>query len=330
MAVATQPPSVGAIVPWSEWRVGAIATQASSNYTYGPRGLALLRQGLSARDVVRRLTTADPQRQRRQLAIVDRRGHAAAWTGANCLDHALHVTGDGYSCQGNILASTSVVSAMAKAFETARGTLGSRMLLALRAGAREGGDRRGLQSAALLVTHREPWFESAWPDHWTIFGSTATPARSRSSPVCCAWTRRKPAGSSPVGPPRRGAPGRGPIGPGSRRADRAPLVPVWQRREFRERYTARSRPGPAPHRIVTGVPEPNGFASGRFMSRGGSRPLPPARTNCSAQPAHLSAVPDDDPRQRDRHRAGGDEDPSRTEPGRTRQVNVRCRQVFDG
>lgn len=167
MAVATQPPSVGAIVPWSEWRVGAIATQASSNYTYGPRGLALLRQGLSARDVVRRLTTADPQRQRRQLAIVDRRGHAAAWTGANCLDHALHVTGDGYSCQGNILASTSVVSAMAKAFETARGTLGSRMLLALRAGAREGGDRRGLQSAALLVTHREPWFESAWPDHWT-------------------------------------------------------------------------------------------------------------------------------------------------------------------
>ncbi|MCI4364983.1 MAG: DUF1028 domain-containing protein [Thermoplasmata archaeon] len=167
VAVTTKPASVGAVVPWAEWRVGAIATQAMSNYYYGPEGLALLHRGVSAEDVVRRLTRADRQREHRQLGVVDLRGRSAAWTGSKCLEHALHQVGEGYSCQGNLLASASVVPAMAKAFESARGTLGSRMLRALKAGAREGGDRRGMESAALLVVHRERWYPPSWPDHWT-------------------------------------------------------------------------------------------------------------------------------------------------------------------
>lgn len=167
VAVATKPTSVGAVVPWAEWQVGAIATQANTNFYYGPRGLELLRKGVSASNVIRRLTNSDRQREHRQLAVVDRTGTSSAWTGSKCLSHALHMTGDGFSCQGNILASATVVPAMAKAFESSRGSLGSRMLQALVAGAREGGDRRGLQSAALLVVHRESWYQAGWPDHWT-------------------------------------------------------------------------------------------------------------------------------------------------------------------
>jgi uncharacterized Ntn-hydrolase superfamily protein len=166
VAVATKPASVGAIVPWAEWRVGALATQAMSNYYYGPEGLTLLRRGAAAEEVVRRLTRADRQREHRQLGVVDRRGHAAAWTGAKCLEHALHLVGDGYSCQGNMLAAASVVPAMARAFESARGNLARRLVAALKAGAAEGGDRRGMESAALVVVHREPWFQPSWPDRW--------------------------------------------------------------------------------------------------------------------------------------------------------------------
>jgi uncharacterized Ntn-hydrolase superfamily protein len=167
VAVATKPTSVGAVVPWAQWRAGALATQAKSNYFYGPRGLQLLRRGLSAEEVVRRLTRVDSQREHRQLGVVDRRGRAAAWTGAKCLEHALHQIGEGYTCQGNLLASATVVPAMASAFESARGTLGSRMLRALKAGAREGGDRRGMESAALVVIRRESWFQPSWSDYWT-------------------------------------------------------------------------------------------------------------------------------------------------------------------
>ncbi len=166
VAVATKPPSVGATVPWAAWKVGGVATQAMSNYFYGPRGLELLRKGLRAEEVVRRLTNADGQRQHRQLGVVDRRGGAAAWTGSKCLEHALHETGEGFSCQGNLLAAASVVPAMAQAFESSRGSLGSRLLRALQAGASKGGDRRGMESAALVVVHRETWFSSAWSDRW--------------------------------------------------------------------------------------------------------------------------------------------------------------------
>jgi uncharacterized Ntn-hydrolase superfamily protein len=137
-----------------------------SNYQYGPNGLALLRKGLTASEVVARLTRPDPKREHRQLGVVDRRGRAAAWTGKKCLANASHVLGDGFSCQGNLLASETVVPAMATAFESTRGSLARRMLAALRAGAAEGGDRRGMESAALIVVHRRPWFEPAWGDQW--------------------------------------------------------------------------------------------------------------------------------------------------------------------
>jgi uncharacterized Ntn-hydrolase superfamily protein len=166
VAVSTMPMAVGAIVPWAEWRVGAIATQAWANYSYGPNGLAMLRKGLSAPEVVARLTRADPGRDQRQLGIVDRRGRAAAWTGSKCQESAIHVIGEGFTCQGNIVASEAVVHRMASAFERTRGPLAARMIAALHAGKRAGGDRRGLSSAAILVVHREPWYEAAWSDRW--------------------------------------------------------------------------------------------------------------------------------------------------------------------
>jgi uncharacterized Ntn-hydrolase superfamily protein len=166
VVVATKPTCVGAVVPWAEWRVGAIATQAMSNYHYGPDGLALLRRGTSADEVVRRLTRADPKREYRQLGVVDAQGHAAAWTGSKCRPWAGHVTGPGFSCQGNILSGAEVVPAMVRAFERTRGSLPHRLYAALSAGAAAGGDRRGMESAALLVVHRERWYDPGWSDRW--------------------------------------------------------------------------------------------------------------------------------------------------------------------
>jgi uncharacterized Ntn-hydrolase superfamily protein len=166
VAVSTKPMAVGAIVPWGRWGVGAIATQAIANYSYGPKGLELLGRGLRADQVVEKLTRADPGRTNRQLGVVDRKGRAAAWTGSKCMESAIHVVGDGFTCQGNIVASEAVVRSMARTFESSRGTLARRMLAALRAGQREGGDRRGLSSAAMLVVHREPWYDRSWSDHF--------------------------------------------------------------------------------------------------------------------------------------------------------------------
>ncbi len=164
--VATKPTSVGAVVPWARWQVGAVATQAESNYHYGPRGLEELTRGRSAEEVVARLTRPDPRREHRQLGVVDARGRSAAWTGSKCRDWAGHLLGDGYSCQGNILANERVVPAMAGAFERAKGSLARRLYAGLVAGARAGGDRRGMESAALIVVHRERWFDAAWSDRW--------------------------------------------------------------------------------------------------------------------------------------------------------------------
>jgi uncharacterized Ntn-hydrolase superfamily protein len=179
VAVSTKPMAVGAIVPWAEWRVGAIATQAMANYLYGPKGLDLLRRRVSAPQVVARLTRADPGREHRQLAIVDRRGRAAAWTGSKCMESAIHVVGDGYSCQGNIVASEEVVRSMARTYERSRGTMAQRFLKTLQAGQRAGGDRRGLSSAAILVVHRERWFDPVWPSNWVNLRVDAHPAPIR-------------------------------------------------------------------------------------------------------------------------------------------------------
>jgi uncharacterized Ntn-hydrolase superfamily protein len=147
--------AVGSVVPWAEPGVGAVATQAYANPRYGPDGLALLRQGLDAEEVVRRLTDADDGRAERQLGIVDATGRAATYTGAECLDWAGGRTGAGYAAQGNILVSGETVDALADTFEASSGPLAERLLGALDAGQAAGGDSRGQQSAALLVVERD-------------------------------------------------------------------------------------------------------------------------------------------------------------------------------
>ena len=154
VAVQSKFISVGSVVPFAEAGAGAIATQALANVAYGPDGLALLRKGLSASEVVRRLTEADSGRNERQLGVVDAKGGSASFTGAKCMEWAGHETGDGFACQGNILFGPGVVRAMARTYESAGGDILDRLLAALAAGQREGGDRRGMQSAALYAVRK--------------------------------------------------------------------------------------------------------------------------------------------------------------------------------
>jgi uncharacterized Ntn-hydrolase superfamily protein len=172
VAVQSRFISVGSVVPWAEVGVGAIATQAAANVAYGPEGLRLLRGGASATEVVRTLTGADPGRDERQLGIVDARGVAAAFTGKKCMDWAGHEVGDGFACQGNILFGPAVVRGMARAYETTPGDIADRLIAALAAGQREGGDRRGMQSAALFIVRKgggygegDRWVDLRVDDH---------------------------------------------------------------------------------------------------------------------------------------------------------------------
>ena len=155
--VATQSKflAVGSIVPWAEPQAGAVATQAYANPRYGPDGLALLRQGLSADEVVRRLTEADEGRDERQLGVVDAQGVGATFTGSACHDWAGGRTGPGYAAQGNLLVSGATVDALAETFEASNGSLAERLLQALAAAQAAGGDKRGQQSAALIVVERD-------------------------------------------------------------------------------------------------------------------------------------------------------------------------------
>lgn len=151
IAVESKFLAAGAVVPYAQAGAGAVATQAHANTSFGPRGLALMAQGLSADIVVQALLANDPESDRRQVGLVDASGRAAAHTGARCLNWAGHVVGAGYTCQGNILAGPDVVQAMARAYEAAQGELAERLLAALQAGQDAGGDRRGQQGAGLLV-----------------------------------------------------------------------------------------------------------------------------------------------------------------------------------
>lgn len=156
--VATQSKflAVGSVVPWAEPHVGAIATQAYANPRYGPDGLALLRDGLGADEVVARLTAADEDRAHRQLGVVDGRGRAATFTGEECHTWAGGRTGEGYAAQGNILVSGATVDALAETFEaTAGAPLAERLIDCLDAAEAAGGDSRGRQSAALIVVERD-------------------------------------------------------------------------------------------------------------------------------------------------------------------------------
>lgn len=151
VAVASKFLAVGALVTWAQSGVGAVATQAFAKVGFGPDGLALMADSMSAEDALQKLLADDPKRDDRQIGLVDAQGRAAAHTGANCFDWAGHVVGDGFTCQGNILAGEVVVNAMATAYQTSKGELADRLLAALQAGDRAGGDKRGKQSAALLV-----------------------------------------------------------------------------------------------------------------------------------------------------------------------------------
>src|SRR5213082_2443213 len=155
--VATQSKflAVGSVVPWAEPEVGAIATQAYANPRYGPSGLALLHEGLSAQEVVDRLTAADEGRDHRQLGVVDHEGRAATYTGKECMEWAGGRTGTCYAAQGNILVSAETVDAIAETFEGSSGPLAERLLACLDAAQAAGGDRRGQQSAALLVVEQD-------------------------------------------------------------------------------------------------------------------------------------------------------------------------------
>jgi uncharacterized Ntn-hydrolase superfamily protein len=155
--VATQSKflGVGSVVPWAVPGVGGIATQAYANPRYGPDGLELLREGLSAEEAVERLTEADDGRDHRQLGIVDAQGRSASYTGSECMEWAGGRTGEGYAAQGNILVSAETVDAIAESFERSTGPLAERLLDCLDAAQAAGGDRRGQQSAALLVVEKD-------------------------------------------------------------------------------------------------------------------------------------------------------------------------------
>lgn len=159
----------GAAVPYAKPGVGAVATQASANRSYGPKAIALLEQGLSPAEVVKRITDDDPGRDTRQVAVIDTKGRSAVYTGKRVIDrnsdprdlvhlggYAGHVTGENFSAQGNTLASAAVVEAMANAYRTGKGSMAERLMDALDAGQANGGDTRGMQSAGILVVRPLP------------------------------------------------------------------------------------------------------------------------------------------------------------------------------
>jgi len=161
VAVASRYFDVGNVVSWAEAGVGAVATQAFVEPGYGPRALEQIRAGTSARDALAALLAADPGRELRQVAVVDASGGVAAHTGGLAIPFAAHEMGDGWSAQGNMLASPDVCHAIVHSFARVKGDLAERLLAGLEAGERAGGDARGRQAAALLVVRPlssdEPW-----------------------------------------------------------------------------------------------------------------------------------------------------------------------------
>ncbi len=154
VAVASKFLAVGSVVPYARAGVGAVATQAFGNTTYGPRGLELLARKLHPQEVIRRLTASDKDRDQRQVGIVDARGRSATFTGKRCIAWAGGIAGENFAVQGNILTGEEVVKAMAEAFQKTEGELALKLMAALEAGERAGGDSRGKQSAAILVARK--------------------------------------------------------------------------------------------------------------------------------------------------------------------------------
>ena len=151
VAVQSKFLAVGSVVPWARAGAGAVATQAMANYNYGPRGLDMMAEGLTAEETIESLISSDEDREHRQVGVVDTRGRVATFTGLECFDWAGGITGEHYAAQGNILVGKETVEAMARAYEETDGDFAARLLSALDAGQGAGGDSRGKQSAALLV-----------------------------------------------------------------------------------------------------------------------------------------------------------------------------------
>ena len=156
VAVQSKFVAVGSVVPYAKAGIGAVASQAWGNPRYGPIGLELLASGKSALEAVDLMTSADPHRNSRQLAIIATEGNASVFTGSECLEWAGGKHGVNYAVQGNILTGPEVIEAMGKAFEDNNGTLAERMIASVHAGQKAGGDKRGRQSAALLIV-RKGW-----------------------------------------------------------------------------------------------------------------------------------------------------------------------------
>ena len=173
IAVASKFPAVGAVVPWAQAGAGAVATQSFANTSFGPRGLEMMADGLSAEETLAKLLMDDPDRELRQVGLVDSHGKASTFTGNGCFPWAGGLTGKGYAIQGNILASAKVVPAMEKKFLATKGDLPTRLHAALLAGDRAGGDKRGRQSAAIYVVkpnggyggYIDRWIDYRMDDH---------------------------------------------------------------------------------------------------------------------------------------------------------------------
>ncbi len=151
VAVASKFLAVGSVVPFAQAGIGAVATQSYANTTYGPRGLQLMRQKVEPQKIINRITRDDPQREQRQVGIVDAQGRSATFTGKNCIRWAGGIAGKNFAAQGNILTGEAVVKAMVQAFQNTQGELALKLMAALEAGEQAGGDSRGKQSAAILV-----------------------------------------------------------------------------------------------------------------------------------------------------------------------------------
>ena len=165
VAVQSKLVAVGAVVSFAQANVGAIASQAWGNPSFGPRGLGLLAQGMNPKEVILGLTSIDPQREQRQLAILNKDGNTSIHTGSHCFSWAGGKTGNNYAVQGNLLTGEEVIVAMSTVFEKQTGTLAERMIASLHAGQNAGGDKRGRQSAALLVV-REGWGYGGFNDRF--------------------------------------------------------------------------------------------------------------------------------------------------------------------
>ena len=167
VAIATRFFAAGALCPHAQSGVGALSTQALVNPHYGPQVLELLRSGISAPEVVKRVTSPDEGREQRQLHVIDAQGRIGQHTGKQCVDWCGAVVGDGYSVAGNMLANERVIRETARAYESSRRPFAERLIAALEAGEAAGGDKRGKQSAALLIysTRQYPDLDIRIDDH---------------------------------------------------------------------------------------------------------------------------------------------------------------------